>query len=188
LNLGFETVKDLLDVLIIPIVIFVVGALLPTLFDAVKARKFLGLIKRELDEMAPKGEKKTEGGKWHQHLVKRFIHEEIFAHISENRDFILSLPPDISYNMAQLWIHFHKATESRSESDLAEHGASWCDYLRGLCCIFDRGKEGHFYIEIYQPWEKLILEYHPNLRKSERLPATCSRSETSQGARNQRRE
>ena len=176
MQLGFATLtlKDWLDVLIVPIVIFAVGAWLPSLFDAVKARKFLALIKRELREMDPNPAKKTSGGKWHQHLTKRFIHQEIFAHVSKNRDFILSLDPEISYTTAQLWFHFENAKTSRSEEDLAEHGKSWCDYLGSLCVTFDGQCDGDLQETVYKPWKELVLEYHPNLK--ERKPWVCKES------------
>lgn len=166
---GFETIKDVLDVIIIPIAIFAIGALLPRLFESAKTHKFRALIKRELGEMEPKPDQPKEGGKWCQHLGKRFIHEEIFENISENRDFILSLPPDFAYNTTQLWIHFHKATASQTRDDLAEHGAAWCDYLRGMCSYLD-GKRSKKYLEkVYKPWERIIQGYHPELIKSGRL-------------------
>jgi hypothetical protein len=177
LTLGFDTVKDLLDVLIIPVVIFIVGALLPGFFEAIKTRKFMALIRRELGEMVPEP-LLPEGIEWHRHLVKRFIHEEIFDRVSENRDFILSLPPDIAYNAKQLWTHYKKAQESESESDLAEHGAAWCNYLDGLCTYFDdrenkfffRNREKKSFLEtVYKPWEELILAKHPKLQGN-RLP------------------
>jgi len=175
LTLGFNTVKDLLDVLVIPIVIFLVGALLPNLFEAVKTRKFLALIKRELGEMIPEPLPRT--GQWHQHLIKRFIHKEIFDKVSENRDFILALPPDIAYNAKQLWTHFEKAMASQSGEDLAEHGAAWCDYLYGLCCFFDGRHDGAFHQTVYQPWEELVLEYHPELKENGRISdqRSCSK-------------
>jgi hypothetical protein len=171
-----------LDVLIIPVVIFVVGAWLPSFFEAVKTRKFLALIRRELGEMVP--EPLPKAGKWHKHLKKRFIHEEIFAKKSENRDFILSLPPDIAYNASQLWIHFEKALVSRSKEDLAEHGAAWCDYLYGLCSYFDDRDEKSLFRDrkkpffrnaVYKPWEDLVLEYYPALKATGRLKVrACS--------------
>lgn len=171
MSLGFTSWKDVLEILVVPIAVFAIGALLPSLFDAVKARKFLALIRRELEEMGPQPEAVQIGYKWHQHLGKRFVHEEIFRNVSDNRDFILSLPPDVVYNLAQLWAHFDKAAASQANESIAEHGASWCDYLRGLCWFFDRRKSGNFRRCVYEPWEQLILAYHPELRESERLPA-----------------
>jgi hypothetical protein len=173
MDLGFANLKDILAVVVIPITIFAVGALLPRWFEAVKARKFLALIQRELGEMEPRPKKRREdGGKWHEHLRKRFIHEEIFKEVSVNRDFILSLPPDVAYNVAQLWSHFKKARTGNSEN-LAEHGASWCDYLRGLCAYFDSHSRSNYEESVYQPWRRLVLEYHPDAEATRRLQETC---------------
>ena len=120
--------------------------------------------------MAPWPKEKKDEGKWHEHLTKRFVHKEIFAQVSENRDFILSLPPDITYNLAQLWTHYDKAFEAITPKDLAEHGASWCDNLRGLCSFLDERKETKgLWKKVVEPWHYLMWKYHPEL-ESERLP------------------
>jgi hypothetical protein len=100
---GFDNPKDYLDVVVVPFTVFLLGALLPWWLEKRKRDRFLSLIKRELTEMSPKPDQKKGNGFWHQHLKKRFIHQAIFQSPSENRDFILSLPPDLAYNEAQLW-------------------------------------------------------------------------------------
>ena len=134
-----------------------------------KRNRFLLLIERELEEMSPRPPHKEENGTWHQHLNKCFIHQSIFQNPSDNRDFILSLDPDLAYCEAQLWIHYDKATKSTNSSDLAEHGASWCDYLRSICRFFDNQERGPAYASCCQPWEQLVLEYHPELKEMGRL-------------------
>jgi hypothetical protein len=166
---GFITLKDFLEVVVIPIAIFAAGALLPRWFEAVKSRKFLALIRRELEEMGPSPEEPQDRGKWHEHLRKRFLHEEIFENVSENRDFILSLPPDIAYNVGQLWSHYYKATTSEADEVLAEHSASWCDYLQGLCFYFDKRKHSDTLTEVYEFWRRLVLDYHPDASATQRL-------------------
>jgi hypothetical protein len=167
---GFDTLKDVLDVVIVPIVIF--G--LPSIFEAGKRRRFLKLIRRELREMKPEPSEKVEKWEWPDHLNKRFIHAEIFTHTSENRDFILSLPKKLAYEEAQLWSH----AEKYGSQTLAEHGASWCDYLWNVCKYFDRRnlwslckfvfrKPGTLHEKVYKPWETLILSYHPALKEGE---------------------
>ncbi len=166
---GFDTLKDLLDVVVIPISIFAIGALLPRLFETVKTRKFLALIRRELGEMEPRPKEPRPGGKWHEHLQKRFLHEEIFENVSDNRDFILSLPPDVAYNVSQLWAHYHKASTSENDNDLAEEGASWCYSLRGLCLYLDgRGRSNYLKL-VHEPWLRLMLGYHPHTSTIQRL-------------------
>lgn len=181
---GFESWKDVLEVLVMPLTVLAIGVWLPRLFEAEKARKFTALIKRELAEMEPWPKKAIEDAKWTDHLDKRFIHEEIFNNVSDNRDFILSLPPDIAYNTAQLWIHFHKAAGSQRagsekdqaarddpeiREDLAEHGAFWCDYLRGLSSFFQRRGSDDLLDDVYKPWARLVLEYYPELGTTGRL-------------------
>lgn len=165
MNAGFDTLKDILDVVIVPVVIFGLGAMLPHMIEVAKRRRFLSLIRRELNEMEPRPPEKKKDGKWHQHLDKRFIHQEIFKNPSESRDFILSLPPDVAYSGTQLWFHYEKATASNEPGDLAKHGASWCDQLWALCKYFDGKAPGCFRNKVYEPWETLILQYHPDQEK-----------------------
>src|SRR5262245_21936313 len=104
---GFETLKDVIQVLVIPLAIFGLGVLLPRLFEAQRRRTFINLIRREIQEMTPyPGINETDDSnpplkpaekKWTIHLKKRFVHEDIFENISPNRDFILSLPADLTY-------------------------------------------------------------------------------------------
>lgn len=172
---GFETLKDFLQVLLVPIILFALGTIIPRRLESQKRKNFLSLIKLELDKMEPiprhKDDKNKEW-KWHQHLKKRFIHEQIFESPSRNRDFILTLPPDFAYNEAQLWIHHEKATTSTGPA-LAEEGASWCDSLKFVCSFFDGKESGKFYDRVYAPWEKLVLSYHPDLQTTGRLVPGC---------------
>ncbi len=168
---GFENLKDILSVIVVPMVIFGLGALIPRWLEKRKRNSFIALIKRELDEMAPKPDMKENSGKWHLHLKKRFIHEAIFEKPSDNRDFILSLPPKLAYDEAQLWIHYEKAKKSTTSDDLAEHGASWCDYLKSICEFLDGHKNGSFCCSVYTPWVRVVLAYHPDLEKRNRLTA-----------------
>jgi len=188
---GFKTWKDLLDIVIVPLVILGVGALLPRWFESVRTRKFLALIKRELEEMVPK--EKAYGKRWHRYLDKRFIHENIFddKFVSDNRDFILSLPPTISYHTYQLWTHFEKAKKSRTKKSLADHGYVWCYHLNKICEFFDREeglkrhpvsffsrlvsrklpeysladrlRYGDFYLSVCEPWMDLMILCHSDL-------------------------
>jgi len=86
-----------------------VAALWPWLVARQRGVRFQGLIRREMEEIGPWPDKLGDRP-WWQHLSKRFVHEEIFArqHISENRDFVLSLKPTVTYHVSQLWIAFEK--------------------------------------------------------------------------------
>jgi hypothetical protein len=158
---GFDSVKDWLDVLVIPGAIFALGALFPWWARRQRRRTFLLLIRQELGEMAPRPEHTKPAGRWPEHLRKRFIHEAIFLKPSENRDFILSLSPNFAYNEVQLWMEYEKGEKAKNASDLEEHGARWCDYLREVCRYIDNRPSGPFYENTCAPWERLIKEYHP---------------------------
>ena len=163
---GFDTLKDVLDVVVVPLVIFGLGIWLPRQLELQKRRAFINLIRRELGEMAPDPIIPESTGQWPKHLKKRFLHEAIFSKPSENRDFILSLPPDLAYNVAQLWIHFEKASTTKQDTDLAEHGDRWCDYLHGICEFFRKRGDQTLYSQIYEPWKKLTQAY----RTSKQMP------------------
>lgn len=76
-------------------------------------RRFLRLIRRELEEIRPRVPLEVPGGKpkpWWQYLSKRFVHEEFLTreHIAAHRDFVLTLDPTVVYLVSQLWIAFEK--------------------------------------------------------------------------------
>lgn len=75
--------------------------------------RFRRLIRRELAEIGPhpkEPDPRSPDRPWWEFATKRTVHEEIFRreHISENRDFILSLDPTIVYRVTQLWIALEK--------------------------------------------------------------------------------
>ncbi len=55
---GFENLKDVLNVVVVPLTVFLLGALLPWWLEGRKRTRFLSLIKRELEEMEPNPLKK----------------------------------------------------------------------------------------------------------------------------------
>ena len=152
--LGFQNLKDLLDVVLVPVVLVIVGVWLPRLFEREKAARmksaFVQLIRRETAEMSPwEPSSDAENAVWPDYLQKRFIHEKIFRDAAKNRDFILTLDPQLAYHEAQMWTHFDKAEalaraardEAKKAGDggdelpsgvktrIAEHGIRWCHYL-----------------------------------------------------------
>lgn len=157
--LGFESVKDLLQILVVPIVIVVLGALLPRVLELQRRRAFIRLIRKEVSEIGPSPAEPSPGGQWSEHLKKRFLHEEIFSEVSRNRDFILSLPPALAYSMAQMWMHFDKGEAAETDPDVQEHGSWWADYLRSTCRFLDGREAGALYESVCRPWEKLIVAY-----------------------------
>jgi hypothetical protein len=96
-----------------PVLIVVVGAavaaLWPWLQTRARGRRFEGIIRRELEEVGPYP-REPAGRPWWSHLRKRFVHEAIFepARVSENRDFLLTLDPNVVYEVSQLWAAFDK--------------------------------------------------------------------------------
>ncbi len=178
---GFDNLKDILDVLIIPTAIFGLSFLLPYLFERNKRVNFINLIKREFHEIEPEPKHRDASKQWTQHLKKRFIHAEIFKNPSENRDFILSLNPDFAYDMSQLWTTYekaHKITLNHGENETIqtqiEYGKKWCHYLQRVCYFLDHKVAGQstkksklaaskdFYKIYYNQWKDLIDEYENN--------------------------
>ncbi|HAQ20505.1 MAG TPA: hypothetical protein DCR40_14940 [Prolixibacteraceae bacterium] len=144
---GFTTYKDIFDVVIIPLTL----ALLAIFFPAIKSwhirRRFKNLILRELKEIKPYPLTKEDNQKaWFFHIKKQCIHKLIFQNPTENRDFILSLPPDLVYYISNLW-------DPENEKD--PKATQWKHYLKEIKNYFDDEKLN----TVYTQWEKLIDEY-----------------------------
>jgi hypothetical protein len=99
-------------------------------------RRFVKLIRRELEEIGPDisetwADAIIAGGAdvakasrpWWEYQTRRFVHEEFLTYdrITEHRDFVLSLDPTLVYFVSQLWI-------SRTKRD----GTQWAHYLGKL--------------------------------------------------------
>ena len=143
---GFASYKDILDVVVVPITL----ALLAILFPAIKSwyirRRFKKLILRELREISPSPKKAIYGSRWSSHHQKRCIHKEIFKEPSENRDFILSLPPSLVYYLSNLW-------DDENEND--KNAKQWLEYLSKLKDYFGDERLN----EVYDNWVNLIEQY-----------------------------
>jgi hypothetical protein len=138
--------KDFLPAVTTFAVFILGGVFLPRLLEYQRCRAFLDLIHRELTKMAPDyDEKESISPYWSRYLKQRFIHEAIFATPSENREFILSLPSDLAYNMAQLWIHFDKAQKATDSASLSKEGDRWCKNLKSVCIFFDNRQDKSFF-------------------------------------------
>jgi len=94
--------KDVLDIIVIPVVLAILALAWPTIQSWNRRQAFRGLILRELEEIAPYPEEADNVG-WWAHQKKNFVHQKILQDASENRDFILSLEPDLVYLVSQLW-------------------------------------------------------------------------------------
>ncbi|MES9971488.1 MAG: hypothetical protein ABW092_15755 [Candidatus Thiodiazotropha sp.] len=94
--------KELLDIIIMPSVLTMLTLAWPTIQRRNRRNAFRKLILRELEEIAPHPVEAGDEG-WWVHQKKNFVHKKIFQEASENRDFILSLEPDMIYLVTQLW-------------------------------------------------------------------------------------
>lgn len=135
--LGFANLHDYLDVLIIPLSVALLGVLWPFFAARQRRKNFEDLIRRELEEARP-----ADLGAdvpWHAHLHRRFLHEEIIGHPRENTDFILSLAPELSYHLAQMWTEFGKAESASAMGRSARmHGEEFCWHLEQTAVYLDR--------------------------------------------------
>ena len=110
MTIGFDSWKDLLEVLLVPLVLGVFAIAWPAIGEHRKRVNFENLTRRELEEAKPHdpGDKNAP---WHAHLRRRFLHEQIVRSPGENAGFVLSLAPELSYHVSQLWIEYEKARE-----------------------------------------------------------------------------
>jgi hypothetical protein len=138
-------VKDILEVIVVPIVLAILALAWPAIQSWNRRQAFRGLILRELEEIAPYPEEAEDIG-WWAHQQKNFVHQKIFQDASENREFILSLEPDLVYFVSQLW----DAKTSKNERQ-------WLNYLEKLSDPkYDRvGRIDH----ARQKWKVLCDKY-----------------------------
>lgn len=156
--------KEILALIVVPLAI----AALPVIHAVVTAwqrrRQFEGIIFRELAETSPWPESRKQAIEqfekrptWPHHLRTRFVHTEILEHSTENRDFILSLPPDLVYHLIQLW-------------QAHEHGQAvqWLHHLSHLERVAPRDLR-HDVVAARCRWCRLLLEdYEVPLSDDER--------------------
>ena len=159
---GFTNLKDVLDVIVIPLAVLALGWLLPLTAEWRRQSSFSALIRREIGEAAPSPREPQRGLAWHEHMQKRFLHEEIFRNVSENRDFILSLDPLLIYNLAQLWIHFDKGREATRKGkhwQSLKEARRFRYYLWSTCIQIDGKNSDAVTKAVYCSWDKLITAY-----------------------------
>ena len=141
---------EILTLVIVPVVLAVLGLTWPSVLAMHRGRRFRGLILRELEETAPwplePPDRSAKGGElrdpWWARQQKNFVHREILADPSSNRDFILSLDPTLVYLVTQLW-------DSLERHD----GDQWLWYLHEIATGYDQG--GKLW-EPYDRWRALI--------------------------------
>ena len=119
------TASDLGVALVVTAIGSAVAALWPWLAAYQRRSRFQALIRRELGEARPVPAK-PDARPWWQHLSKRFIHEEVFTrpNVTANRDFILSLDPNIAYHVSQLWTAYARLDLTQWNYHLGELATS----------------------------------------------------------------
>ena len=105
---GFESAKDLLDVVAIPVALAVLAAVWPAVEGYYRRRRFQRLTRRELSELAPFPDTPRAGQSWKSHVRKGLVHKAIVEAPSDNRDFLLSLSPTFTYYISQLWCAYQE--------------------------------------------------------------------------------
>jgi hypothetical protein len=141
--------KDWLEVIIIPVSLAMVALIWPLIQDSNRRRAFMNLIRRELKEIGPYPEQPERNG-WWEHMSKNFVHQRIVTDVSPNRDFLLSLDPDVAYKVSQLW----NALGAKDDKQ-------WLFYL-GELSKSDRSGE---LAKIYNAWNALCNEYREKSRR-----------------------
>ena len=147
---------DIADIVIIPIILALLALFWPAIQNWHRRRIFTKLIIRELSEISPYPEDPDPNNDklsdWSSYCQKKFIHKEIFDNPNENRDFILSLDPDLVYYISQLW----DSLENNNPSQ-------WCYSLQ----------EVTLFIEYYHPIALKDFEFgkrFPFLKFDKRFP------------------
>ncbi len=147
LTSGFDTWKDILDVIGIPVALALLAIAWPPIQSWYRCRRFRLLASRELAEIGPHPEFAQPDGSWKDHLQKSFLHQQIINEISDNRDFILGLNPEFVYSVSQLWKSYEAGDETQ-----------WLYYLKKLAKHRYLGKRKQTLLEIHKKWERLIDE------------------------------
>ena len=135
------TTKEILDIIIIPITLALIALLWPAIQSWNRRRAFRRLIVRELEEISPHPPEPTLKG-WWEHQQKTFVHQAIFDNPSENRDFILSLEPDLVYFVTQLW-------QAKKDKD-------WPQWDYSLECLSARRWDNNkLFVALHRRWPSL---------------------------------
>jgi hypothetical protein len=137
------TTKDWIEIVVVPASLALVALLWPLIQSWSRQRAFMKLIRRELQEIEPYPESAVKNG-WAEHLQKTFVHQRIFRDTSTNRDFLLSLDPNIAYYVSQLW-----------DAHASKNYGQWRHYLKKLLPYDQSGK----LTAIFTKWEQLAALY-----------------------------
>jgi hypothetical protein len=99
-----SVMTEILTLVVIPVVLALLGLTWPSVLAMHRGRRFRGLILRELEETSPwpldPPDQPAKGGElrgpWWARHQKNFVHREILADPSSNRDFISAWIPHSS--------------------------------------------------------------------------------------------
>jgi len=184
----YTVIKDVLQVLIVPISLAAFGYYWPLRLARTKRNAFEQMIRSEMDEMKPLDlwEKDTRF-RWWQLLPKRFVHERIILEPSTNREFVLSLEPSLAYHEFQMWTAMQKAQDVteraqkistdeakvKEEEWLREHARQWDHHLGEICALIAGKKEprkegdkpSNKWEVLHDKWWEAIELRHPGFRK-----------------------
>jgi hypothetical protein len=172
MELGFNSLKDILDVVVIPLVLAILALAWPSIQSWYRGRAFKGLIFRELGELAPHDKIMKPGHYWWDHQNKTFIHQKIFQNPIENRDFILSLDPNLVYFVSQLWDERERKEPNGEQwlwllGQIRDKYGSTIDQKKRT----EESKPNEEGInEVYNAWDKLIHEYISENKKEKGIP------------------
>jgi len=142
---GFKSIKDVLEIVVVPLAIFLLGVFWPLIQAQYRCRRFRRLAHRELEEIGPRLDLPDQD-KWNKHLTKEFVHKQIIESASENRDFILGLDPEFVYWLSQLWFA-HRSGEADQ----------WIHYAAALSK--HRYTRSDKLTEAVRQWRKIVDKY-----------------------------
>jgi hypothetical protein len=142
---GFVSIKDILDVVVVPLVIFLLGVFWLLIQARYRCGRFKLLAHRELEEIGPHPDTPVHGS-WKKHLAREFVHKQIIESPSDNRDFILGLKPEFVYWLSQLWSAYKYDDPDQ-----------WVYYLSLLST--HRYTKSNKLLEAVPKWKKLIADY-----------------------------
>jgi hypothetical protein len=161
--LGLEA-KEVLGALLVPIAIGLLGVVVPWAQERRKRTNFEELARRELQEAKPRGSARSGEQSWHMMMSKRFLHEAVISNPADTCDFVLSLNPDLSYYLGQMWMSFHKAETVDGAEDGRMYADEWCHFLHSACVELDRlgryrisrivGRRVRLVDEVWRPWHE----------------------------------
>lgn len=166
MELGFQTLNDILDVLLVPVAVALIAVLWPAMSAHHRRKNFENLIRRELMAAVPR--KDNADRPWHAHLARRFLHEEVIRNTDVNTEFILSLRPELSYNLSQMWIEFAKAERASAVGRPSQqHAERFCAHLKRVVNHLDQNRKSNLKEEVWKPWILVVRREYPEANLEE---------------------